>query len=155
MPQSDSRFRSDILSSVARFRAPASEPIWSDAGEPTRSGSQLVFYATRAKHHFGSLGNFWVHALFCFLEDRLKSEALVELAAASLCHEMTFSELTEALQSRMGRPLEVTERATMLTASERASVRIFSMLASDSLWAVVIEAERACVAVFLDSMSKQ
>ncbi|WP_041450407.1 hypothetical protein [Anaeromyxobacter dehalogenans] len=154
MPQVDSLLRSDILASVGGFRAPASEPIWADSGEPTTGGAQLFFYVTRAKHHFASLGVFWVHALFNFLEDRLETEALVQVATRSLCHEVTPAEVVDALQSRMGRPLENTERATMLMTGGRA-LRVFSMLVSEVWWAGLVEAEGACVAVFLDSTSKQ
>jgi len=94
-----------------------------------------VFYVTRTKHHFGSLGAFWVHAVFDFLEDRLESEALAEMATASICREVTPTEAVGALQSRMRRPLEHTERATMLLVGEPAVLRVFSMLASEVLWA--------------------
>jgi hypothetical protein len=114
-----------------------------------------VFYVTRTKDQFGSLGAFWVHALFNFLEDRQESEALTEVATASQCREVTPTEVIDALQGRMGRPLVDAERETMLLAGGRPVLRVLLMLASEGLWAGLIEAEGACVATFLDSRSKQ
>lgn len=103
-------------------------------------------------HHYGTPGVFWTHALFSFLEDRLESEALVELATESLCREVTLAETVDAIQRRMGRPLEDVERRALLMASDQAAApRVFSMLDSDALWASLIQAGDTCVAVFHQS----
>lgn len=93
MRQVDPQLKSDVLSSLERYRTPASEPIWSVSGAPARVGAQLVFYVTGNKEHFGSLGAFWVHALFNFLEDREEPAALAEVATASECREVTPTEV--------------------------------------------------------------
>lgn len=149
MTQVDTQLRSDVLASLATFRAPVSEPIWSESSEPTPTGAQLVFYVTNSKKYFGTLGAFWIHALFSFLEDRLQSDALVEFATASLCRETTASEVIQTIQTRLGRLLEDTERVATRIADQRAGVRVFAMLASEAYLAALIEAEGACIGVFV------
>lgn len=155
MPQVDALLRSHVLSSLERFRVPASEPIWSENGEPTRTGAQLVFYVTRTTQHFGSPGGFWVDALFNFLEDRSQPDVLAEAAGTSLCREVTPTEAIGVLERRLGRSLEGSERATMLLAGGRTDLRVFEMLATEALWAGLCLAEDAYVAAFVDSTSGQ
>lgn len=155
MAQVDSALRSDVLSAVERFRTPAFEPLWTEFGEPTGPDSRLVFCVTRHLHDFGSPGAFWVHALFNHLEDRAESEDLPEVARGSLCREATPTEAVDVIESRIGRPLEESERATMLMSDVRKPPRVFLMLASEALWAGLIQADDACVALFLESLAKR
>lgn len=149
MTQVDTQLRSDVLTSVAGFRAPESEPIWSESSEPTTTGAQLLLYITDRKEYFGTLGAFWVHALFSFLEDRLESNALTEYATASLCRETTMSEIVQAIQARLGRSLGDAERAAMRVTEHRAGLRVFAMLTSEAYFATLIEVEGTCVGVFV------
>ncbi|HSN14381.1 MAG TPA: hypothetical protein VLT61_07095 [Anaeromyxobacteraceae bacterium] len=110
---------------------------------------------TRHWHDFGSPGAFWVHALFNHLEDRAEAENLSEVAHGSLCREATPTEAVGVIESRIGRPLEESERATMLMSDVRKPPRVFLMLASEALWAGLIQAEDACVALFLESPAKR
>jgi len=138
-----------MLASVAAFRAPASEPIWSEWAAPARTGARLVFYVTHNKDQFGTLGSFWTHALFNFLEDRLELEAFVALASAGLCGETTAREVVEAIQTRLDRPLEDAERVAMCVADRQAGTRVFAMLGSEACWAALIESEGTCVGIFV------
>jgi hypothetical protein len=145
----DTQLRSDTLASVAAFRASASEPIWSEWAEPTGTGAQLVLYITNRKDHFGTLGGFWIHALFNFLEDRLESNALAECATTSLCRRTTASEVVQTVQARLGRPLQDAERVAMRVADQQAGLRVFAMLASEAYLAALVEAEDTCIGVFV------
>jgi len=87
--------------------------------------------------------------LFNFLEDRIESNALAECATASLCREATTSEVVQALQARLGRPLEDAERVAMRVADHRAGLRVFAMLASEGYLATLIEADATCIGVFV------
>ncbi|WP_041453386.1 hypothetical protein [Anaeromyxobacter dehalogenans] len=149
MTNVDTQLRSDILTSVAGFRAPASEPIWSERSDSAGNGPDLVLYITDKKAHFGTRGSFWVHALFGFLEDRLEPEALAESAAASLCREMTIGEVLQAVEGRIGRPLDHAERETMRLAEHRPEERVFGMLASQEYFAALIEADDRYIGVFV------
>jgi hypothetical protein len=149
LTQVDTQLRSDIIALAATFRAPASEPIWSERAEPSRDGAQLVLYITERKAHFGTLGAFWVHALFGFLEDRFESEALVEAATASLCRKATIRELLAALEGRLDRAVDDAERAAMCIADDQAGVRVFLMLASEERVAALIEAGSRLIGAFV------
>ncbi|WP_242361777.1 hypothetical protein [Anaeromyxobacter sp. SG17] len=149
MTQVDLLLRSEIHAYVPTFRAPSSEPIWTEWGDTTPTGVQLVLYGTHRKDHFGSLGAFWVHALFNFLEDRFEDDAVDALASASLCRESTPSEVVQTIQSRVGRPLEHQERVAMLLEERPPAPRVFTMLESERYWATLIDAARTCAAVFL------
>lgn len=145
----DTQLRVDVLASVAGFRAPKSEPIWSEWAEPASTGAQLLLYITDRKDSFGTLGAFWVHALYGFLEDRLESDALAECATASACREGTVSEVVQAIQARLGRPLEDAERVAMHVVDQRPGLRVFFMLTSEAYLAALIEAENTCIGVFV------
>jgi hypothetical protein len=117
-----------------------------------------VLYITDRGEHFETLGTFWIHALFKFLEDRfevhatatsLDSEALISLATASDCREASAREVIQAIQTRLGRPLDDTERVAMHIGDEAAGLRVFAMLASEDCWAALFECEARCVGAFV------